>query len=201
MRNKSKILESETFGDGRLNYFIDFAQSENNSRYLKITRSERQGDNKFSRNSVVIFERDFLFLIESFSMLFSSIAEREKKESLQRPTPSYVSLKSNRGIKSWELGEWPRERLIEGGPGSVSDAELVALLIGSGTKRLTAVDLAKKILVSVENDLRQLGRLSPDVLKKFPGIGDAKAVNILAALEIGRRMSLPIPIPVQLKAI
>ena len=75
---KRQILETETFGTGTRNYFIDFAKAENDSDYIRITRSDRQADNSFKRSSVVIFEEDFMFLIESFSMLFNSVIHRTK---------------------------------------------------------------------------------------------------------------------------
>src|SRR5690606_8706515 len=67
------------------------------------------------------------------------------------------------------------------------DAELIAILIGSGSRNETAVELSKRILHSLNNDLDKLGRLSVKDLSKFKGIGEAKAVSIIAALELGRR--------------
>lgn len=81
----------------------------------------------------------------------------------------------------------PREKLLLRGKGNLSDAELIAILIGSGTRSLSAVDLAKHILHNVNNDLAQLARLSVNDLKKFKGIGEAKAISIVSALELGRR--------------
>ena len=73
------------------------------------------------------------------------------------------------------------------GKAALSDAELIAILIGSGTARKTAVDVAKSVLAAVHNDLNGLARLSVQDLKKQPGIGDAKAIAIVSALELGRR--------------
>ncbi|GGE66353.1 UPF0758 domain-containing protein [Pedobacter psychrotolerans] len=82
---------------------------------------------------------------------------------------------------------------MAGGPEALSDAELLALLIGSGTTKQTAVDLASSILKSVSGDLEALSRCPVRRLAKFPGIGDAKAVNILVALELSNRYrQLPI---------
>lgn len=75
---KTQILESETFGNGKRTYFIDFAQASNDSEYIKITRSDRQADNSFKKSSVVIFNDDFEFLIESFSMLFTRMIHRQQ---------------------------------------------------------------------------------------------------------------------------
>lgn len=81
----------------------------------------------------------------------------------------------------------PREKLILKGKTALSEAELIAILIGSGTPSLSAVDLSKMILASVGHDLSSLARLSIQDLKKFKGIGEAKAISIVAAMELGRR--------------
>lgn len=90
-------------------------------------------------------------------------------------------------IKNWSDDDKPREKLIHKGRSVLSDAELIAILIGSGSRSESAVELSKRILASTENNLNELGRLSITQLMKFKGIGEAKAVTIAAALEIGRR--------------
>lgn len=90
-------------------------------------------------------------------------------------------------IKSWAEEDRPREKLLLKGRSALSDAELIAILIGSGTPKTTAVDLAKQILKGVDNDLNRLARLSVNDLTKFKGIGPAKAIAIVSALELGRR--------------
>jgi len=90
-------------------------------------------------------------------------------------------------ILSWAEEDRPREKLMLKGRAALSDAELIAILIGSGTKELSAVDLSKLILNSVGNNLNELAKLSINDLMKFKGIGDAKAISIAAALELGRR--------------
>jgi len=90
-------------------------------------------------------------------------------------------------IKSWSQDDQPREKLRDKGRNSLSNAELVAILIGSGSKNESAVDLSKRILSSVDNNLISLGKLSLKQLMKFKGIGEAKAITIAAALEMGRR--------------
>ena len=91
------------------------------------------------------------------------------------------------GIKSWAEDDRPREKLLLKGRHALSDAELIAILIGSGTRDITAVDLSKEILKAYDNKLHNLGRLQIEDLKKFKGIGEAKAITIIAALELGRR--------------
>lgn len=91
------------------------------------------------------------------------------------------------GIRAWPENDRPREKLLEKGRLMLTEAELIALLIGSGTKDETAVELSKRILGAVGNDLNFLGRLTINELTKFKGIGEAKAISIVAALELGRR--------------
>ncbi len=90
-------------------------------------------------------------------------------------------------IKQWAEDDRPREKLLNGGCSSLSDAELIALLIGSGNRDETAVELARRILGSFENSLYRLGKQTVRELMQFRGIGHAKAVCITAALELGRR--------------
>jgi DNA repair protein RadC len=90
-------------------------------------------------------------------------------------------------IKSWAEEDRPREKLIQKGRQSLTDAELLAILIGSGTKNLSAVELARKLLFIADNHLLSLGKLSIEQLTKVKGIGDAKAITVIAALELGRR--------------
>ncbi|MFC2147667.1 RadC family protein [Eudoraea sp.] len=94
---------------------------------------------------------------------------------------------SSFSIKNWSDDDKPREKLVHKGRSVLSNAELIAILIGSGTKNETAVALSKRILASTNNSLNELGTVSIKQLMKFKGIGEAKAVSIAAALEIGRR--------------
>jgi DNA repair protein RadC len=92
-------------------------------------------------------------------------------------------------IKISQLAEEdrPREKLLLKGKSALTDAELIAILIGSGTPSVSAVDLSKHILAAVNYDLRALAKLSIQDLKKFKGIGEAKAISIIAGMELGRR--------------
>lgn len=90
-------------------------------------------------------------------------------------------------IKAWAEADRPREKFAANGKSSCSDADLLAILIGSGNKEETAVELSKKILKNSHNNLNELGQLELSDLMKFKGIGMAKAVTIAAALELGRR--------------
>ena len=90
-------------------------------------------------------------------------------------------------IKNWAEDDRPREKLLQKGKISLSDAELIAILIGSGSRNESAVDLCKKILATSDQRLNELGKLSNPQLMKFKWIGLAKAVTIIAAMELGRR--------------
>ncbi len=90
-------------------------------------------------------------------------------------------------IKNWSENDRPREKLIVKGKNALSDAELIAILIGSGNREESAVALSQRILASVDHKIEQLGKLSVKQLQSFKGIGEAKAISIVAGLELGRR--------------
>ncbi len=96
-------------------------------------------------------------------------------------------MRVNGSIKSWAEDDRPREKMMLKGRNTLSDAELLAILLGTGTRDLSAVELAQVLLQSVNNDLANFSKYSINELKKFKGIGEAKAVGIVAALELGRR--------------
>lgn len=98
---------------------------------------------------------------------------------------------TNLSIKSWAIEDRPREKMRYNGCASLTDAELIAILIGSGNRENSAVELGRILLNKNSNDLYRLGRLSVDEMKtQVKGIGEAKAVTIMAALELGRRRKL-----------
>ncbi len=91
-------------------------------------------------------------------------------------------------IKQWAEEDRPREKMLQKGVRSLSNAELLAILIGSGNKTMTAVDLSRKILNDVGNNLQNLGKKTIDeLIASYNGVGEAKAITILAAMELGRR--------------
>lgn len=90
-------------------------------------------------------------------------------------------------IKKWAEDDRPREKLIEKGKNSLSNAELMAILIRSGSQYESAVDLSKRILAEADHNWNELARFSVDDLCRFKGIGPAKAISIVTALELGRR--------------
>ncbi|HSN48104.1 MAG TPA: DNA repair protein RadC [Flavobacterium sp.] len=94
---------------------------------------------------------------------------------------------TNFPITNWSEDDRPREKLMLKGKTALSDAELIAILIGSGSRNESAVGLSKRILASVDNNLNALGKLTIQQLMNFKGIGEAKAISIMAAMELGRR--------------
>ena len=98
-------------------------------------------------------------------------------------------------IKDWADNDKPREKMIAQGKAALSNAELLAILLGSGWARESAVELSRRILASVDNSLTALGRQSLQQLQAFKGIGEAKAITILAATELGRRRAGETPEP------
>lgn len=93
----------------------------------------------------------------------------------------------NLTIVNWAEEDRPRERLLRLGPAALSNAELLAILIGSGTPKVSAVELMKKVMAECNNNLNTLGKMSVADLERFKGIGPAKAITILAACELGKR--------------
>lgn len=100
---------------------------------------------------------------------------------------------TDRSIKSWSGQDRPREKMLSNGRQILSDAELLAILLGSGSREESAVDLAKRILQTVGDDLHILAKLSLVDLMSFKGIGEAKAITVSAAFELGRRRQLSDP--------
>ncbi|MDC6355522.1 MULTISPECIES: RadC family protein [Robiginitalea] len=98
-------------------------------------------------------------------------------------------LKPNESIPCWSPGERPRERLLDAGVTALSDAELLAVLLGSGTRGETALALARRILGNAGGSLSGLERISVEGLRSFSGVGPAKAAAIAAALEVARRLA------------
>ncbi len=94
---------------------------------------------------------------------------------------------NRKSIKDWAEDDRPREKLLSKGTEALSNSELIAILIGSGTKTKSAVDVAKEVLNRAKDNLNELGKLSLKELMKVDGIGEARAITIAAALELGRR--------------
>ncbi len=97
------------------------------------------------------------------------------------------SLQAKQSIKYWAEDDRPREKLLLKGKNALSDAELIAILLRSGNRKQSAVDLSKQILEKASNNLIELSKFSVEDFLKFRGIGEAKALSVISALELGRR--------------
>ncbi len=104
------------------------------------------------------------------------------------------SNKSSTPIKNWAIDDRPREKLVAKGRESLSDSELLAILINTGSGKSSAVDLAKEVLRLGGNNLDELGKISLKEMTSIKGIGEAKAVTLIAALELGRRRQSSFPL-------
>ncbi len=113
--------------------------------------------------------------------------DHEDLNSRFRESGKKATIVENISIKNWSQDDRPREKLMQKGRMVLSNAELIAILIGSGSRKESAVSLSQRILASVDNQLNALGKLHISQLMKFKGIGEAKAITIAAALELGRR--------------
>jgi DNA repair protein RadC len=118
---------------------------------------------------------------------FDNLTENLSDNAHEPAVPVRYETSTNFGIKSWAEEDRPREKLMQKGRAALSDAELMAILLGSGTAKLSAVDVAKLVLNAANNDLNTLARFSIKELMRQKGIGEAKAITIVAALELGRR--------------
>lgn len=99
-------------------------------------------------------------------------------------------MSDQKAIKNWSEEEQPRERMLAKGASALTDVELLTILIASGNREKSAMDLASDVLALAGDNLRELGRLSIQELQKIKGIGDAKAITICAAMELGRRRQI-----------
>ncbi len=99
-------------------------------------------------------------------------------------------MNESKSIKNWTEDERPREKMLQKGAAALTDAELLAILISSGTREKSALDLARDILGMANNNLKELGRLNVLELQKVKGIGEARGITICAAMELGRRRQI-----------
>lgn len=109
-------------------------------------------------------------------------------ETPNAPQPDQIP--TSNSIKNWDIEDRPREKMIQRGASALTDAELLAILIRTGSVNNSAVDIAKTLLKSVNGDLTRMGQLTVKELSKFKGLGEVKAVTLAASLELGRRRQM-----------
>jgi len=150
---------------------------------------EEEKDGRVIRKSLVFFEEEFDAFIATFAALFSSAANVQEKEiTVLDLFRKHQAEKEPSGIKSWDKDKRPREKFLEYGPGVLSNAELLAMLIGSGSPQDSAVDLSQKVLDAAANEIKNLKFFKHLDLVRFKGIGIAKSSAILSAIELGKRI-------------
>ena len=183
----SNVLMSESFSSSeRRHYFLDFKRTSKDSKFIQISRSDRQPDGSFLRSFVIVFEEDFHFLISAMSSLFHHSAHLDQQGKTLQDIRDDEIVK-RRGIPGWDAANKPRERLLEHGPEALRDDELLAILIGSGTAGEDAVALSDRMLKSLGGLSGLVGR-DVSTLGRFNGIGPAKAASIIAAMGIAERL-------------
>ncbi|MCR8556922.1 hypothetical protein KXD93_04685 [Mucilaginibacter sp. BJC16-A38] len=180
------MIATESFTHYGKTYFFDYLRAANGTDYIRITRSDRQPDDQFEKQCVVIFEENFPLLLEAMSSLFRT-AGYQKAAGIE--TQRAAVHERTTGIKSWDPECRPREKLLLQGRDAMADAELIAMLIGGGSPKQTAVDLAAHILRSVEFSLARLSKLTIEELCRFKGMGHAKSSAIISAMELAIRLA------------
>lgn len=158
---EKRTIASEAFSYGKRSFFLDFMVARTGSNYIQITKRDRADDGSFTTRRLAIFMDDFEWLISGFSsLLHSAVHAGDKECSVHDLLSQSKTEKSSSGIKGWDPASRPRERLAELGSGALEAKELIALLIGSGCRDLSAVELAEKMLCSVGGDLGKLSEMS-----------------------------------------
>jgi DNA repair protein RadC len=183
-------LASETFSHGRKHYFIDVKKAVNDTHFVLITSSEQfQNDPKYYRRTIQLWEEDLAMFVEALSMVLSKLAYGE----FSPPEVKMELLKDPKGMKAIAEYDRPRERLHALGAGALSNAELLAILLCTGSSELSVLDLCRQIMKTVKDDPARLLSQTAGDFCQFPGIGVAKAATLMAALELGRRAFSPAP--------
>ncbi|MES2458190.1 MAG: UPF0758 domain-containing protein [Bacteroidota bacterium] len=190
---KKEILASESFSaTDKRHYFLDFKRAENDSRYIQLTRSEQQPDGSYKRWSFVVFENHLEDFISAFASLFQSAAYQGRGYQTLREVAEESRV--SKGIKAMPEDTRPREKLFAHGANKINNAELLAILLGSGSPGESAIELAGRILEGMGGKIHMLKSSSYSSLCSFKGMGVAKASSVLAAVELARRLySCPPP--------
>ena len=179
-------LDSESFGHGKKRYFIDVKKACNDTHFLLITSSEQFGGDKFHRQTVQLWEEDLAFFVEALSMILRRMTGGESPRLFSKPELALV--KGATGLMAVGENAGPREKLHAFGPGKLRNAELLAVLLGTGSVALPVLELCRELMRSVKDDPAALVRLTAADFCSYPGIGMAKAAALLAAIELGRRI-------------
>jgi len=173
------------FGHGKTRYFIDVKKASNDSHFLLITRSDRFNKDQYARRTIQVWEEDLAFFVEALSMVLTRLTHGEMPGESKQANMKVVTPAS--GMKALPESERPREKLLESGAVSLSDRELMAILLGTGSDERSVLDLCRQVLDSVGGDLQKLAAMTIEELCNFRGIGLAKSTTLLAAFELSER--------------
>lgn len=155
---KNEILASESFSSGKRHFFLDFNVAGNKNNYVQFTRSEQQDDGSYKRWSFVIFQNQFEDFISAFSSLFRTASYQGKGYTTVKEL--HEELKDKRGIKAMPADARPREKMAANGRAEMENAELLAMLIGSGSPSESALELAERMLEGACGSLKNLAGMS-----------------------------------------
>lgn len=179
------ILAEESFACGSQRLYVGYKQAVNGNHYLTLARLDKRYKDKWA--SVNIFEENLPNFIEALSSVFQTAAFQAEMKTASGDL--FQPAAAARGIKSWEPEQRPREKLMEQGREAMSDAELLAMLICAGLPGLTAVDLAERVLSLCAGELSKLAALKVEELMTIRGIGHARALSIISAMELAVRLA------------
>ena len=177
-------MYTEAFPSGPMrHYFFDYKQGAMGHLFVQLTCSEKLREGGYHRNKIIFFERDLPLVVQALASLCHHAAHLK----IDVPMQDLVEPGRRKPIPFWDPVIKPRERLIAHGALALSDSELLAMLIWSGTTKETAVDLAERLLRAF-GGLAGISGATYRQLSKFSGLGLAKCSAILSAIEIAMRL-------------
>ncbi|NVM62141.1 hypothetical protein FHW88_000417 [Mucilaginibacter sp. SG538B] len=179
------IIAQEDFTIGKRHFYLDYRLAVNHSRYLNIACIDHGNHNE--RTGLRVFQREIPPFVEGISSLFHHATHREIM--IEKQGGLFKEPQAVRGIKSWLPEDRPREKMLTGGREIMSDEELVAMVIGAGLPGVTAVDLARTVLQKAGGELKKLATLTAADLMDIRGIGHARALMIMADMELAVRLA------------
>lgn len=181
---ENNIKHTEEFSFANRTFFLDVRFAKNDREYYQFSRSTKKPDGGYDRMGLIVFQEEFPLFVQALASMCHHASHLEfDKNDMFKPDAE----KKVKGIKSWEPDMRPREKMLSGGAQTLGDAELLALLIGSGTPNETAVDLAGRILAAF-GGLEGLAKANYKRLSRFTGMGLAKCSAIIGAMELSRRL-------------
>ena len=181
----NNVLAEEQFSHSDRHYYISLIRAVNHRVYLRMACSDRRRGEP-DLQALRFFEDDIENFIQALSSVFRTASYHLEQKGKQS---SLFHAPTEKGIKSWEPEKRPREKLMEQGREVMTDAELLAMLICAGLPGVTAVDLADKVLSRAGGELKQLAALKAEDLMEIRGIGHARALSVISAMELAVRLA------------